>query len=91
MNEKFPDIRMPSMINLDTSGLRRYLGSLAQDEIPKRMILFTIFCLVTNVVATSASVIKNTSSYENRPITYTEEANRNFDGTSNFIHPYLPL
>ena len=76
------------MINIDTAGLRRSPRILAQDERPKRLKFFTILCLVTNVASTSVSVIKNTSSYATRTISYMEEVNRNVDGTPNLTHPF---
>ena len=63
------DIGMPTMINLDTTGLHRSPRLLAHDKRPKRMTFLTTFCLVTYVVATSASIIKNASSYTTRAIT----------------------
>ena len=76
------------MTNLDTAGLRRSSRILAHDERPKRMTLFTMLYLVTNVVATRTSVIRNASSYTTRAITYTEEVNRSFDGTPNFTRSF---
>ena len=84
-----PDIGMPTMINLDTAGLRRSPRTLSQYERPKRMTFFTMICLVTNVVATNASVIKNTSSYATRALIYMEEVHINFDGTPNFTHRFF--
>ena len=83
-----PGIGIPTTINLDTVGLRRSPKMLAQDGRPKRVNFFTILYLVINVVVTSASVIKNTSSYVTRAIAYMEEINRNFNVFPNFTYPF---
>ena len=82
------DIRLPSMINLETVILRCSPRILAQDERPKRMVLFTILLIVNNAAAISVSVLNTVSSYATKAIHYMEKVNRICDGIPNFTHQF---
>ena len=75
---------MPPIVNLSTSGLRR---SRRETKAPPRFGFFTKFCLIT-AAALNIYRCKNPSSFVSRVMTQMEKVNLNFDGTSNYSHPF---
>jgi hypothetical protein len=83
-NADKPRSQMPKMINLDRAGLRRSKRSTNK---PDRFGYFSKYCLLS--LATT-NIIRGCypSSFVTRVMDQIERVNRNFDGSSNVIHPF---
>jgi hypothetical protein len=76
--------KMPEMINLHESGLRR---SKRSKSAPERLGFFTKFCLVASI-ATHLYQCDNPSSFATRTMKQFERINSTFDGETNIFHPF---
>ena len=83
-NRNMGTSHMPPILDLSTSGYRR---STRNKRPPNRFGFFAKFCLIT-AAALTIHKCNHPSSFVSRIMTQMEKVNLNFDGTSNYSHPF---